>query len=264
MGALTERRNPRTAEIDLASALEIVDLINAEDRTVADAVHEQRGPIAEALTAAEQRAACGRTAVLRRRRHVGPARRARCERDSSDVRRAAGAGAGHHRGRRGRAHALAGGRRGPARGRARRPRQGRRPRRRSSSSGSPPAAPRPTCAPRCVHAKRLGARTAIVACSPPPADTLAAADIAIVVLHGSRGRHRLDAHEGRHGDEARAEHDHHRRDDPARQDVRQPDGGPAGVERKAAGSRGAHRARGVRRFRRRTPRAHCSAPPTAA
>ena len=34
------------------------------------------------------------------------------------------------------------------------------------------------------HAKALGARTAIVACSPPPADTLAAADIAIVVLTG--------------------------------------------------------------------------------
>src|ERR1017187_9791034 len=34
------------------------------------------------------------------------------------------------------------------------------------------------------HAKRLGARTAIIACSPPPANTLAAADIAIVVLTG--------------------------------------------------------------------------------
>jgi N-acetylmuramic acid 6-phosphate etherase len=34
------------------------------------------------------------------------------------------------------------------------------------------------------HARTLGARTVIVACSPPPADTLAAADIAIVVLTG--------------------------------------------------------------------------------
>jgi N-acetylmuramic acid 6-phosphate etherase len=34
------------------------------------------------------------------------------------------------------------------------------------------------------HARTLGARTAIIACSPPPADTLAAADIAIVVLTG--------------------------------------------------------------------------------
>jgi N-acetylmuramic acid 6-phosphate (MurNAc-6-P) etherase len=38
LAALTERRNPKTAAIDLASALEIVDLINAEDRTVAEAV----------------------------------------------------------------------------------------------------------------------------------------------------------------------------------------------------------------------------------
>ena len=42
LGALTEQRNPKTAEIDLASALEIVDLINAEDRTVAAAGHAQR------------------------------------------------------------------------------------------------------------------------------------------------------------------------------------------------------------------------------
>ena len=34
------------------------------------------------------------------------------------------------------------------------------------------------------HAKSLGARTAIVACSPPPANTLAAAEIAIVAITG--------------------------------------------------------------------------------
>ena len=36
---LTEQRNPRTQRIDVASSLEIVDLINAEDSTVAPAVH---------------------------------------------------------------------------------------------------------------------------------------------------------------------------------------------------------------------------------
>jgi N-acetylmuramic acid 6-phosphate etherase len=51
---LTERRNPRTADIDLASPLEIVDLINAEDRTVADAVASQREPIAQAIAKAEE------------------------------------------------------------------------------------------------------------------------------------------------------------------------------------------------------------------
>jgi N-acetylmuramic acid 6-phosphate etherase len=51
---VTERRNPRTAEIDLASPLEIVDLINAEDRTVPDAVASQREPIALAIAQAEK------------------------------------------------------------------------------------------------------------------------------------------------------------------------------------------------------------------
>jgi N-acetylmuramic acid 6-phosphate etherase len=50
---LTERRNPRTAEIDLASPLEIVDLINTEDRTVPDVVATQRDAIARAIDKAE-------------------------------------------------------------------------------------------------------------------------------------------------------------------------------------------------------------------
>ncbi len=50
----TERRNPRTAEIDLADPLEIVDLINAEDRSVPDAVAGQRVAIARAIEIAEQ------------------------------------------------------------------------------------------------------------------------------------------------------------------------------------------------------------------
>jgi N-acetylmuramic acid 6-phosphate etherase len=46
---VTERRNPRSADIDLASPLAIVDLMNAEDRAVADAVASQREPIARAI-----------------------------------------------------------------------------------------------------------------------------------------------------------------------------------------------------------------------
>ncbi|MDQ6870795.1 MAG: N-acetylmuramic acid 6-phosphate etherase [Gemmatimonadota bacterium] len=49
----TERRNPRTASIDLASPLEIVDMINAEDRGVPDAVATQREQIARAIELAE-------------------------------------------------------------------------------------------------------------------------------------------------------------------------------------------------------------------
>ncbi|MHB1222961.1 MAG: N-acetylmuramic acid 6-phosphate etherase [Gemmatimonadaceae bacterium] len=51
---LTERRNPRTADIDLASPLEIVDLMNAEDSGVAAAVATQREPLAEAVAIAER------------------------------------------------------------------------------------------------------------------------------------------------------------------------------------------------------------------
>ncbi len=50
---LTERRNPRTTRIDLATAAEIVHLMLAEDRTVADAVASQRAEIARAIELAE-------------------------------------------------------------------------------------------------------------------------------------------------------------------------------------------------------------------
>jgi len=46
---LTERRNPRTTGIDVASSLEIVDLLNAEDQTVPAAVHACRQEIARAI-----------------------------------------------------------------------------------------------------------------------------------------------------------------------------------------------------------------------
>ncbi len=51
---MTERRNPRTASIDLASTLEIVDVINAEDRLVPEAVASQREDIARAIEFTEQ------------------------------------------------------------------------------------------------------------------------------------------------------------------------------------------------------------------
>ena len=50
----TERRNPRTASIDLASPLEIVDLINTEDHLVPQAVATQRQEIAKAIELAER------------------------------------------------------------------------------------------------------------------------------------------------------------------------------------------------------------------
>ena len=46
---LTEQRNPHTQRIDVAAALEIVDLMNAEDATVAPAVRAVRADVARAI-----------------------------------------------------------------------------------------------------------------------------------------------------------------------------------------------------------------------
>jgi N-acetylmuramic acid 6-phosphate etherase len=46
---LTEQRNPRTERIDTASSLEIVDLLHAEDARVPQAVHAVREAIARAI-----------------------------------------------------------------------------------------------------------------------------------------------------------------------------------------------------------------------
>ena len=45
----TEQRNPRSERIDVASSLEIVDIMNAEDALVAGVVHGQRAQIAQAI-----------------------------------------------------------------------------------------------------------------------------------------------------------------------------------------------------------------------
>jgi N-acetylmuramic acid 6-phosphate etherase len=46
---LTEQRNPRSERIDVASSLEIVDLMNAEDATVAGVVRGERERLAQAI-----------------------------------------------------------------------------------------------------------------------------------------------------------------------------------------------------------------------
>lgn len=46
---LTEHRNPRTVDIDVASSLEIVELLNAEDTIVAAAVHAAREALARTI-----------------------------------------------------------------------------------------------------------------------------------------------------------------------------------------------------------------------
>lgn len=50
---ITEHRNPRSANIDLASPLEIVDIMSAEDRGVPEAVATQREEIARGISLIE-------------------------------------------------------------------------------------------------------------------------------------------------------------------------------------------------------------------
>ena len=57
---VTERRNPRSVDIDLASPLAIVDCMNAEDQSVAQAVASQREPIAAVISAIEAAFRSGR------------------------------------------------------------------------------------------------------------------------------------------------------------------------------------------------------------
>ena len=183
MGALTERRNPQTADIDLADALGIVDLINAEDRTVAGAVHAQRAPIAAALTAAEE--------VLRgggRLYYAGAGTSGRLGvLDASEIPPTFGAPPDLVQG------IIAGGVAALTRsqeGAEDRPEGARDDldqagvRAGDFVIGIAASGTTPYVRAALQHARTLGARTAIIACSPPPADTLAAADIAIVVLTG--------------------------------------------------------------------------------
>jgi N-acetylmuramic acid 6-phosphate etherase len=183
VAALTERRNPKTAEIDLASPLEIVDLINAEDRTVADAVARQREPIAEALGLAEQ--------VLRsggRIFYVGAGTSGRLGvLDASEVPPTFGASPDLVQG------IIAGGQAALTRsqeGAEDRPDAARDDLDAAGVRGTDfvigiaASGTTPYVRAALMHAKTLGARTAIVACSPPPNDSLAVVDIAIVVLTG--------------------------------------------------------------------------------
>ncbi|MCA9217372.1 MAG: N-acetylmuramic acid 6-phosphate etherase, partial [Planctomycetales bacterium] len=47
----TEQRNPASEKIDQLSSLEIVEVINREDQTIAAAVHKEKSHIAAAVDA---------------------------------------------------------------------------------------------------------------------------------------------------------------------------------------------------------------------
>ncbi|MGH7662722.1 MAG: N-acetylmuramic acid 6-phosphate etherase [Gemmatimonadaceae bacterium] len=180
---VTERRNPRTASIDLASPLEIVDLIHAEDRTVPDIVATQRERIAEAIEAAE--------ATFRRGGrlfYVGAGTSGRLGiLDAAECPPTFGSEPEMVQG------IIAGGPAAmvtPQEGAEDRPEGGaeamseRRVGEHDFVVGIAASGTTPFVRGALRHAKELGARTAMLACSPPPADALAAADIVILPITG--------------------------------------------------------------------------------
>ncbi len=180
---VTEQRNPRTVNIDLAEPLEIVDLINDEDRTVSSAVASQRERIAEALSLAEITLRAGGRLF-----YAGAGTSGRLGvLDASEIPPTFGAPPEMVQG------IIAGGYAALTRSQ-----EGAEDRPDGATADLEAAGVRPgdfvigiaasgtTPYVRAAlqYAKAIGARTAVVACSPPPAETLAAADIAIVAITG--------------------------------------------------------------------------------
>ncbi|MCY7380240.1 MAG: N-acetylmuramic acid 6-phosphate etherase [Gemmatimonadaceae bacterium] len=180
---VTERRNPRTQQIDLADPIGIVDLMLAEDDTVPRAVATQRQQIADAIAAAEQTfrgggrlfyvgaGTSGRLGVLDASECPptfgtdpqmvqgiiagGPAALTSAQEGAEDDLRQAAIDL-------------------TARG----VRAG------DMVVGIAASGTTPYVRVALEHAKSVGARTVIVACSPPPAETLRSADVAIVAITG--------------------------------------------------------------------------------
>lgn len=180
---VTEQRNPRSADIDLASPLEIVDLIAAEDRRVSEAVHSQREPIARAMSEAE--------ATFRRGGrlfYVGAGSSGRLGvLDASEMPPTYGTDPEMVQG------IIAGGYAALTRSQegaedtienAVKDLDERGVKRGDFVIGIAASGTTPYVRRALEHARSVGATTALVACSPPPAEALAAADILIEAITG--------------------------------------------------------------------------------
>jgi N-acetylmuramic acid 6-phosphate etherase len=180
---VTEKRNPRTANIDLASPLEIVDLIAAEDRRVPEVVHGQREQIARAIEEAE--AAFRRGGRLF---YVGAGTSGRLGvLDASEMPPTYGTEPQMVQG------IIAGGHKALTRSQ-----EGAEDRLEAAVEdldahgvragdfviGIAASGTTPYVARALAHARELGARTALVACSPPPEETLRSVDVLILAITG--------------------------------------------------------------------------------
>jgi N-acetylmuramic acid 6-phosphate etherase len=199
---LTERRNPRTASIDVATPLEIVDLIAAEDAGVPAAVAGARSDIAAIIGFVEAAfRAAGRLVYVGAGTsgRLGVLDAAECPPTfgtppemviaviaggaTALVRSVEGAEDDVNAGISAMDERRVGGN--------------------DVVVGIAASGTTPYVRAALGRAQALGARTALVTCSAPPA------------LLRPRGGHRLHPHEGRHRHQARPQHHHDGRDDPA-------------------------------------------------
>ncbi len=180
---VTERRNPRTQEIDLADPAGIVDLMLEEDAAVREAVGSQRAQIAEAIAAAERVFRAGGRLF-----YVGAGTSGRLGvLDASECPPTFGTEPTMVQGIiAGGVAALTSAQEGAEDdvGQARADLSARGVRSGDMVVGIAASGTTPYVRVALEHARSIGARTAIVACSPPPPDMLAAADIAIVAVTG--------------------------------------------------------------------------------
>ncbi len=180
---ITERRNPRTQQIDLADPLGMVDLMNAEDAEVPRAVATQREQIAEAIAAAEATFRGGGRLF-----YVGAGTSGRLGvLDASECPPTFGTEPEMVQGIiAGGTPALTSAQEGAEDNleQARIDLAARGVRAGDMVVGIAASGTTPYVRVALDHARSVGARTAIVACSPPPAETLRHADIAIVAITG--------------------------------------------------------------------------------
>jgi N-acetylmuramic acid 6-phosphate etherase len=180
---VTEQRNPRTADIDLASHIEIVDLIAAEDRRVPEVVHGQREQIARAMETAEATFRNGGRLI-----YVGAGTSGRLGvLDASEMPPTYGTDPEMVQG------IIAGGYAALTRSQegaedtvenAVRDLDERRVSSGDFVVGIAASGTTPYVRRALEHARSVGARTALVACSPPPPETVAAADIVVLAVTG--------------------------------------------------------------------------------
>ena len=180
---ITEQRNPRTAAIDLAASQAIVDLIAAEDARVAPAVATQREALARAVDAAEAALRAGGRVI-----YAGAGTSGRLGvLDASEIPPTFGADPGLFVG------LIAGG--PPALLRAQEgaedsPEGGAADLRAIGLSardfvvGIAASGTTPYVHGALHAAKAVGARTALVCCTPPPATILAVVDVPIIIITG--------------------------------------------------------------------------------